>query len=299
MKKVSKEFTVLIIVIAVAIAVSLAIVRPLAPSFNQTRRVSAVEYFGLRKLVDQADGVNHFQHPSSCKTIQDFMEETHVGNDAKKRFYEVRLGAEEKFNQKAYGGDFLIGKFNRFEGNTAFYTGGAHCGPIGKGREGTVELIEDRTLDKMMVTFAEIETCVYKAVIAVPSLCDSCMTIDDFMQETIAGHDPRKRFFFDVKLGAGYSYNQNSYAAGVGCLIGYFDRIEGNIAYFEGGEHCESTGKPREGMVEIIQDAALTDIEVSFTEPRQCEYKTLVAVPKLCDPSSNMDEKEARGDLEE
>jgi hypothetical protein len=128
--------------------------------------------------------------------------------DSKKRSYEVRLGSEGKFSQKAYGDDYLIGKFNRFEGNTAFYTGGVHCGATGKDREGTVELIEDTSLTEIKVSFAEIDTCVYKTVIAVPKLCDSCMTIDDFIQETIAGHDPRKRFFYDVQLGAGASYNQ-------------------------------------------------------------------------------------------
>ena len=289
MMKVTKEFIILV-VLTVVIASSLAILLPLAPALKVARRTAAADYSISRIHKEDNEEANHIKHPSSCKSIEDFMEETHTGHDSKKRSYEVRLGSEGKFS---YGGDYLIGKFNRFEGNTAFYTGGVHCGATGKDREGTVQLIEDTSLTEIKVSFAEIDTCVYKAVIAVPKLCDSCMTIDDFMQETIAGHDPRKRFFYDVKVGAGASYNQNSLGAGVGCLIGFFDRIEGNIAYFMGGEYCEGNGESRQGIVEVIQDAALTDIEVSFTEPRKCEYKTLIAVPKLCVPTQ-LDEKKER-----
>ena len=108
----------------------------------------------------------------TCKTIYDFDNDTFSGYDVNHRYYDVTLGPGNFYNQNSSGENYLVGPFDKIIGNTAFYSGGdsRFCG---KSREGSVELIEDSTIQYgTQVSFYEPEKCVYKAVIAVPKVCD-------------------------------------------------------------------------------------------------------------------------------
>ena len=109
---------------------------------------------------------------TNCKTIHDFLHDTFTGYDANRRYYDVTLGPGYFYNQISSGEkQYLVGSFDTIVDNTAFYTEGASTF-CGKKREGTVELVEDSSVQYgTKVSFFEPEKCVYKAVIAVSKVC--------------------------------------------------------------------------------------------------------------------------------
>ena len=118
---------------------------------------------------------------STCFTMKDFMNNTFVGHDENNVWYNVTLGDGGNFSEfsSVYDDEHsLVGVFNFIEGNNAFYTGGSHCNSSGMNHSGSIQLMENKTLDVWDYIFEEEHDCVNNLIILVPKLCseEKCLT---------------------------------------------------------------------------------------------------------------------------
>mmetsp|Transcript_11267 Transcript_11267/g.24766 ORF Transcript_11267/g.24766 Transcript_11267/m.24766 type:complete len:265 (-) Transcript_11267:346-1140(-) len=77
--------------------------------------------------------------------------------------YSAKIGTGGEFRQSSI---YLIGYFESFIGNTAYYSGGTYCYAIDKNRSGKVIFVEDCSASSITVSVTEPSTCYYEMVVS-------------------------------------------------------------------------------------------------------------------------------------
>lgn len=137
-----------------------------------------MQSFKAAKLIKapKSDKISKGKKSPKAITIANFEGITFEGSD-ERHCYRVTTGSglyyQDDLNAACtppFRNDFSVGKFDRIEDGKAIYNDGAYCLGVGRVRTGTLEVEEDTSISEIEVTFSEPFTCVYKAVIKVPSL---------------------------------------------------------------------------------------------------------------------------------
>ena len=107
-------------------------------------------------------------------------------------------------------------------------------------------------------------------------------TVANFEGNIFEGSDGRRCYRVTIGSGSYYQDDHNPTCAPPfknEFLVGQFDKIEDGKAIYNDGAYCKGLGNTRSGTVEVEEHTSISEIEVVFSEPSKCFYKTVIRVP--------------------